>query len=153
MTCVRYQEMMSRFVDHELEGAETAEVFAHVGTCSRCQEFFHGVLKLRVAIVQERDAQYVPAPVYQSNKKKPLFFESMIALHNRIRLRDRQITLSLPVAAAITSLLIGISVAATMFSIGHSQPQQQALVVQPREVILLTLPAVEVHGYYSSTEK
>jgi hypothetical protein len=95
--------------------------------------------------VQERETEYVPVPAFTPRKKKAYLFETMKSLHDRIRLRDRQVSLSLPMAAAITSFLIATSVLATMLSVGRNE--QQTILPQSKEVVMI-LPAVEVQGYY-----
>jgi anti-sigma factor RsiW len=58
MNCANHQELLSRFVDGELELRLQSELFGHLASCSACQEWVDGLVRLKAEIRRER----VPYP-------------------------------------------------------------------------------------------
>ncbi len=46
MNCAEYQRMINRFTDHEAKANECAELFAHLGTCGGCRQFYDTIIML-----------------------------------------------------------------------------------------------------------
>ena len=58
MNCAKHQELVSRFVDGELELRLQSELFGHLASCPACQELLDGLVRLKAEIRRER----VPYP-------------------------------------------------------------------------------------------
>lgn len=50
MNCELYEELMSAFIDGEVDAHESTELFAHLSACSGCQDCFRNLLHLREAV-------------------------------------------------------------------------------------------------------
>ncbi|MBF8297046.1 MAG: hypothetical protein HW389_3591 [Bacteroidetes bacterium] len=46
MNCAEYQRLINRFIDHEVKANECAELFAHLGTCGGCRQFYDTIITL-----------------------------------------------------------------------------------------------------------
>jgi predicted anti-sigma-YlaC factor YlaD len=51
MICGEYQQQISKLLDNALEKSETAQLFAHLGGCAECRQFFELTLRIRRAIL------------------------------------------------------------------------------------------------------
>lgn len=54
MDCANHQELVSRFVDGELELRLQSELFGHLASCSACQELVDALVRLKAVIKRER---------------------------------------------------------------------------------------------------
>lgn len=142
MTCLETQEQISRYVDHELGDQEAAVMFLHAGTCMQCREFFSELMLLQAGLADEKEVQRVPTPPWRAvGKRKP--FPAASALPRSAWLRSRRVSLPLPVAAVLGLLLLVTSALITRATLVQSEP---------KEVILMSLPTVEVQGYRLSNQ-
>lgn len=135
------QERLSRFIDDELSGHERPPMFGHLASCPTCQEFLSDALRLRSEIGEEKDMANIPAPTRGQTGAKatpPDFF----ATSRSPWIRSRRVSLSFPIAAVLALFLIAASAVVTMSTVKEGSE------TAPKEVILISLPTVEVQGYY-----
>lgn len=139
MTCLETQEQISRYFDNELGDQEASAMFLHAGTCAQCREFFSDLIRLRDGLVNEKETQSVPAPLWSASGKR--VSSSIPSAPPRAGwMRSRRVSLSFPIAAVLALFLIVASAVVTFSTIeGGRQPA-------PKEVILMSLPTVEVQG-------
>ncbi len=116
-TCDEYQEMMSAYIDQELNDNETSQLFYHLSECLECREFMKSLLTLHSAF-RDSDA---------SQSKKPT------------SLWERKLSLSFPAAAVITfaMLLSGI-----LFFEKMNQPPKVVQKIQTEYVYMTSFPPV-----------
>ena len=140
MTCMETQEQASRFIDGELSEQERGSMFGHLASCPDCQEFFSDSLRLRSGIGEEKEAMRTPVPTWDQAKAK--IVSSAPSSTSRLRwIQSRRVSLPLPIAAVIAFFLIVASAVVTFSTTeGGREPA-------PKEVILISLPIVEVQGY------
>jgi len=56
MTHDEYQEMVSQYIDEELDKKNEEVLFRHLGECNQCREFFRSSLVLRSQILGTKEA-------------------------------------------------------------------------------------------------
>lgn len=141
MTCMETQERVSRFIDDELSDHERPPMFSHLASCPTCQEFLSDALRLRLEIGEEKEMASIPAPMWGQVGAKvtsPGFFSTSWSSW----MQSRRVSLSFPIAAILALFLIVASAVVTISTVGEGSE------AVPKEVILISLPTVEVQGYY-----
>ena len=140
MTCMETQEHVSQFIDGELSEQEKGSMFSHLATCRACQEFLGDALRLRSGIGEEKELMRTPVSTWDQAKVKRV--SSAPSPTSRLTwIRLRRVSLPLPIAAVIAFFLIAASAVVTLSTLeGGNEPA-------PKEVILISLPMVEVQGY------
>lgn len=139
MTCMETQERLSRFIDDELSGHERPPMFDHLASCPTCQEFLSDALRLRSGIGEEKEIASIPAPTggqARADVTSPGFF----SISRSPWMRSRRISLSFPIAAVLVLFLIAASAVVTISTV------EEGSETAPKEVILISLPTVEVQG-------
>ncbi|MBI3110768.1 MAG: zf-HC2 domain-containing protein [Ignavibacteriales bacterium] len=133
------QEQASRFIDDELSDHERPPMFSHLASCPTCQKFLSDTLRLRSEIGEEKEMAGIPVPARgQAGTKAipPDFF----ATSRSPWMRSRRVSLSFPIAAVLALFLIAASAVLTISTV------EQEREAAPKEVILISLPTVEVQG-------
>lgn len=140
MTCMETLEHVSQFIDGELSEQERPAMFGHLASCPTCQEFLSDSLRLRSGIGEEKEAMRAPVSTWDQAKAERV--SSAPSPTSRLTwIRLRRVSLPLPIAAVIAFLLIAASAVVTFSTLeGGNEPV-------PKEVILISLPMVEVQGY------
>ena len=140
MTCMETQERISQFIDGELSEQEKGPMFVHMASCSTCQEFLSDALRLHSGIGEEKEAAHAPVSTWgQANAK--LISPNLFSTSPSLWIRSRRVSLSFPIAAVLALFLIAASAVVTFSTTeGGREPA-------PKEVILISLPMVEVQGY------
>jgi len=138
MNCEQYQEYISQFIDGELDNADEACLFGHLGLCEQCRTFLKNVLSLRNTLTVSPQLA-VPASLDQrvlnqlsSNMKQPL--------HQNIFWRTRKPQYSFRTIGLAVLLSVVTTIFVSSFWYQHSQTQQTIVCLTP-------LPEVEVNGY------
>jgi anti-sigma factor RsiW len=136
MTCEQYEEQVSALIDHELNDEETQVLFVHLSTCRACRHSLQSVLELRSGLSEE------VAPMAPKELDQKVLNVMSIAKHlkgdrkpARGYVWTRRISIPVPIAAAIATILIAGSIAVS------------ALVRNTQTVYITTFPVVEVQGY------
>jgi len=136
MTCDTYEEQISALIDHELKDEETGMLFAHLSTCRTCRNSLQSVLDLRSDLGEQ-----VPPMAPKELDEKVLHSETRPKLYDGDRkpmtllVWKRRISMPVPIAAAITIVLIAGGVALS------------SLMSKTQTVYITAFPAVEVRGY------
>lgn len=140
MTCMETQEQVSRFIDDELSEQERGSMFGHLASCRDCQEFLSDSLRLRSGIGEEKEAMRTPVSTWDQAKAK--IVSSTPSSISRLRwIPSRRVSLPLPIAAVLAFFLIVATAVITFSTIEVGEEPA------PKEVILISLPMVEVQGY------
>ncbi len=62
-----YQQLASQFIDHELGPEAEQELFAHLGSCTKCREFLKASWRLQVDITATKPKEsFAPAKSLRS---------------------------------------------------------------------------------------
>ncbi len=143
MSCERFEEQVSAYIDHELRDDEAGTLFTHLGGCASCRRAMADALELRSGL-REQSPLLAPKELDEKVLK--------MAESRRRRQPDRRaipfiiwqkrVAVRIPLVLAISSMLIlGSFLLASVWSpLGKSPPQIQT-------VYVTTLPVVEVRGY------
>jgi len=142
MSCDAYQEMVSVYIDYELDDESARTLFGHLSACAGCRQFLQKSLHFRTVASLLPDPGVPPSldrralAIPHATPKKG---RSFIAAFWR-RWRER-IAVPLPAAAlAITLLLLSTAVA-----ILRTAGPGQAATPEPRVVYVMQLSPIEVH--------
>jgi anti-sigma factor RsiW len=141
MTCLEQEERISRYIDNELNERGAGLMFAHLAACSRCRSFMSELLWLRAELMNDKERQSSLLAMQDAETQRPVSVPSTAPVP-RAGWRSRRVSLSLPIAAVIAILLALTSALLTRASV-ETPP--------PKEVILISLPTVEVQGYRLET--
>ncbi len=114
-------------------------MFVHMASCSTCQEFLSDTLRLHSGIGEEKEAAHAPVSTWgQANAK--LISPNLFSTSPSLWIRSRRVSLSFPIAAILALFLIVTSAVVTFSAIEEGREPA------PKEVILMSLPTVEVQG-------
>jgi predicted anti-sigma-YlaC factor YlaD len=136
MNCEQYQEMISQFVDGELESIHESQLFQHLGTCDICRVFFRNLLSLKQEFVSTRSVQ-VPVSLDQRMAEMNLPAAAIRRIHPWY-LTGRMYSFRAIGLAVFFSVVMTVFVSSIWYQ--HAQPQQTIVCLTP-------LPEVEVTGY------
>jgi anti-sigma factor RsiW len=146
MTCELYEERLSALVDNELPEGEAESLFRHLSACLDCRQSLRRALELRSDLKEE-----VPPMAPKELDERVLQVVSNAKRYSGNRrampiLRwKRRISLPLPVAAALSVILVAAGVTLSML---WSRPGNAPSETQIQTVYVTTLPAMEVQGRY-----
>lgn len=132
------QEQISRFVDDELVKEEQPAMFSHMVSCTECQEFLQDALRLRSGLNHEKGEAPIPAAPGSQNSES--LFPAFFSFSRSRWIPSRRVSLSFPVAAVLALFLMAASAVVTLSTTGGADKKA------PNEVILISLPPVEVQG-------
>jgi len=123
MTCEQYQMQIGQLLDNELRGEESSTVFAHLGACFACRDFFHASLQVRAELM---NAETVTAPDELDDRMRAAgLIPTEQPFSRKTSIWDLRVAFPLPAAASIALLLIigSLFVAPVLFH--DPQPQQE----------------------------
>ncbi|MBI3110773.1 MAG: zf-HC2 domain-containing protein [Ignavibacteriales bacterium] len=123
MTCEQYQMQIAQLFDNELRGEESSTVFAHLGACSECRDFFQASLQVRAELM---NAETITAPDELDDRMRGAgLIPTEQTFSRKTSIWDLRIVFPLPTAASIALLLIigSLFVAPALFH--DSQPRQE----------------------------
>jgi anti-sigma factor RsiW len=145
MMCVDYEERVDQFIDGELPSAQTAGMFAHLGTCDACRTYFHSATAINTAMMQappirmrqsivEAGKDILPARERVLRGVMPDWSVASFHLWKK--------KISLPVTALLLCLTVIGSFSVTyLWTVKQDHSQE---LIEP--VIHMRLPTVEVKG-------
>ena len=119
---------ISQYVDGELDPSAEREVFDHLSGCEECRGFLRRSIRLRADMIAE------PLRLQDRPKRNIDSRKALPERYTRSGLR-RRISLPVPIAAAITIVLIIGSLALS------------SLWSRTQTIYVTTFPAVEVRAY------
>jgi anti-sigma factor RsiW len=137
MTCDMYEEQVSALIDNELNEEEAESLFRHLSTCLSCRRSLRTVLDLR-SDLKEQEPPLAPAELDEKVLQRAASEKRYVGDRKPMAMRvwKRRISIPMPVAAAITIVLIAGSVALS------------SLWTKTQTVYVTTLPVVEVTAYF-----
>ena len=100
MTHEEYRELVSQYIDEELEEAIETVLFQHLGECSQCRDFLRSSLALRTQILRTKEA--APSalrPDFAQQQEKQTIERDLLVL-------AWQRKVPLPVAASLAMLIL-----------------------------------------------
>jgi anti-sigma factor RsiW len=132
----RYFEFINLYVDNQLGDTESAELFAHLGTCEACREFMKMTMQVRSHIASQELAE-VPLTldrrVLASVKREAAAVREKKSWFAPIWFT--RISIPLPTAASVIFLAIVGSLLFSPLLLHEEKPRQQVKVEQ-----LMALP-------------
>jgi anti-sigma factor RsiW len=131
-----YEEQVSALIDNELNEEEAELLFRHLSACPSCRRSLRTVLDLR-SDLKEQEPPLAPAELDEKVLRRAVVEKRYVGDRKpmAIRMWKRRISIPMPVAAAITIILIVGSVVLS------------SLWTKTQTIYVTTLPVVEVKGY------
>lgn len=145
MSCERFEEQVSAYIDHELHDDEAGALFMHLGGCASCRKAMTEALDLGSGL---RDQAPLLAPneldekVLSIVRRRQFWISSRHAVPATVW--QRRISMRIPVAAAAMLILLFGSFFASMLWLG---PDESADNLKVQTVFLTAVPTVEVRAY------
>jgi hypothetical protein len=128
MNCDEYQRNFSKLMDNELNEADCAELFTHMGSCVACREFFRTSMQIQSAM----NELSVPEPIglgrpfskqtSTSSKALPL-----ISLYRTMH--ETKISLSFATAVVIVTMAGAIALSSFLMRSGRGANERAERVV------------------------
>ena len=100
MTHDEYQELVSQYIDEELDNKNEEVLFRHLGECNQCRDFLRSSLALRTQILRTKEA--VPETLRLDLAPEP----EKEALERDLLVLAWQRKVPLPVAASVALVLL-----------------------------------------------
>jgi hypothetical protein len=130
--CKRYREMVSLFIDTELEQENEHAMLRHLAGCEECQSYLDVMMKFKV--VKQHDQVEYPSELDSSIFEELKIRKNVYALGKidpqpvHLPLWKRRIAVSMPLAAAfVFAVLLGLG--SIIYSIeGPAGPVRQSIV-------------------------
>ena len=119
-----YQELVSQYIDEELEEGSESVLFQHLGECGQCRDFLRSSLALRTQILRTKESApstLRPDFAQERAKNKTIERDLLVLAWKR--------KVPLPVAASVAILLL---LSGLMFS--SVTPQSQNMDEFPSEM-------------------
>jgi anti-sigma factor RsiW len=144
MNCVQYEEQISAYIDHELDDAQTAALFEHLGVCSSCRTFLTITLQLRSTLSAHTTT--VPATLDERidslGRVGPLRQRSAMA-HRAAAWWRHRLAVPAPAFALLVLMLLGGAAAI----IGLTQAHPPQIPSQTSSVVyIMSLSPIEVEA-------
>lgn len=122
MTCEQYQMQIGQLLENELRGEESSTMFAHLGACSACRDFFHASLQVRAELM---NAEPITAPDELDDRMRAAgLIPTEQTTPRKTSIWDLRIAFPLPAAASIALLLILGSLFLAPALLHETEPQQ-----------------------------
>lgn len=122
MTCEQYQMQIGQLLENELRGEESSPLFAHLGVCSVCRDFFQASLQVGAEL---KNAEPITAPDELDDRMRAAgLIPKGQPTSRRISIWDLRIAFPLPAAASIALLLILGSLFLAPALLHETEPQQ-----------------------------
>ncbi len=146
MNCEQQQELISQFIDQELNPKDDGKLFLHLSTCHECRSFFRSTLKVRESLradIEQASPKSLDSLIQTSSGK--IDSRATSRLSRYLWIHQRSITMSVRKAVAVLALAICGSVLLSLFVFKQNAffPERKT----PTEYVI-SLPQVEVVGYY-----
>ncbi len=144
MNCEHYEELASRYVDNELDGAGEAEVFGHLRDCESCRGFLRTALQARTSLLHDYPP---PVPETLDRRMDRLVRERPHAVHAvrwRAFVAHRYLVPAPAAIAVVLFVLLSFGALFTMLRFRTAERPSSA------SNYVLLLPEVEVRGVYQS---
>lgn len=137
MTCDMYEEQVSALIDNELNEEDAELLFRHLSACPSCRRSLRTVLDLR-SDLKEQEPPLASTELDEKVLRRTAGEKRYVGNRKPMAMRvwKRRISIPMPVAAAITIVLIVGSVALS------------SLWTKTQTIYITTLPMVEVKGYF-----
>ena len=126
----QFQELVSSFIDRELEAGRERELFVHLGDCPECREFLKASLSLQRDVFATKpagapslDLKRVSVPTVQIWRRSVPF----------------------PIAAIIAIVALASTIA---FGTLWMRPKEKPSEITQEVVYVQRLPAIQVIGFY-----
>lgn len=130
--CKQYREMVSLFIDTELEQDDEHALFRHLAGCEECQSYLDVLMKFKVA--KQRDHMEYPSELDSSIFEELKIRKNVYALGKidpqpvHLPLWKRRIAVSMPLAAAFMFVIL-LGLGSIIYSIeGPMGPVRQSIV-------------------------
>jgi predicted anti-sigma-YlaC factor YlaD len=118
MTHEEYQELVSQYIDEELEEGIETVLFQHLGECSQCRDFLRSSLALRTQILRTKEAApKTLRPDFAPERAKEGVERDLLVL-------AWQRKVPLPVAASLAIFLLVSGLFFSSLMTQDRQPQQ-----------------------------
>jgi hypothetical protein len=143
MTCIEVQPLISAFIDAHLSSEDASSVFGHIGSCSTCQGFLQGSIRMRAMIAR------IPSPPVPSGLDArvldiPLAPHRITRPHRIISipgsLWQQRLRVPLPALAAGLTLFILTTALSLWLWLNPLREAKQEV------VYVFGMPQVEVYG-------
>jgi|WetSurMetagenome_2_1015567.scaffolds.fasta_scaffold189458_2 anti-sigma factor RsiW len=144
MNCEWYEEQISALIDHEVDDAQSAEIFSHLGTCPSCRSFLASTQRLRTILANHADT--VPATLdarIRSISRMKVFGGVASILHRRMAWWKHQVAIPAP-AFALLLLMLLMSAASVFGLLRKSSLHSEAQT--PSVVYIMSLSPIEVEA-------
>jgi predicted anti-sigma-YlaC factor YlaD len=138
MNCEQVQELISQFIDGELDSVNESNLFGHLGSCEVCRTFLKNTISLRNALAAPTPVA-VPADLDERVLNSIAVVSKRQVSHTFLWLRGKpQYSFRAIGLAVVLSITIGVFVSSAWYH--NHQPQSTIVCLTP-------LPEVEVNGY------
>jgi len=145
MSCERFEEQVSAYIDQELRDDEAETLFKHLGVCASCRKAMTVGLDLRSGL---RDQAPLLAPKELDEKILSMAQARQSWMPDRAAVPatvwQRRISMRIPVLAAAMFILLFGSFFASVLWLG---PNDSASNPKVQTVFLTAVPTMEVRAY------
>ena len=117
------EQSVSAFIDQELSGTESAEMFAHLGSCESCRLFFQQTLQVRSAMQM---TGLVEAPESLNKLFPTSRRQSQSRFTGMLTLWDVNFSIPLPAAASIAFLIVAGTMLLAPLVVVHDEERIQS---------------------------
>lgn len=145
MNCSAYHEMISAYVDRELDDGGAVALFAHLTICEECRNTMTDSLALRESIHRSQRHD-VPASLDKRVYGIPFGDRPpVLPAQHRTAFRLIRRTITIPAIAAL--LIVTLTVAGSVYVTSTFFPRHEIIEKQEKELVyIMELPQVEVKG-------
>ena len=130
-----YQQLMSEFVDREINAGDEQELFTHLNSCGECREFLKAALNLQGQILETKPGHIASLP--------PRRVGSVVRT-----IWTKRVPMSVAAMLAIVALASTVALSTLWM-----RPKEKAPETNQEVVYVSRMPAIQVIGFYSSSEK
>jgi anti-sigma factor RsiW len=127
----RYFEFINLYIDNQLGDRESAELFAHLGTCEACREFMRTMMQVRSHIASQELAE---VPLTLDRRVLASVRGEAAAVREKKRWFEpvwfTRISIPLPAAASIILLVIVGSLLFSPLLLHEEKPRQEVKLEQ-----------------------
>lgn len=150
MTHEQIEQQISQLLDAEVEEELSPQFFHHLSDCGSCRMFLQSTIEVRATIrkgspvyapssLDDRMRQALASVPTQGVDRAPRALSFMRKFKAR---SSPTVTLSRPLAIVFMLVTLSVGLALGSFVVRTDTPRSK-----PKEVYIMSLPAVEVQGY------
>lgn len=130
-----YQQLVSEFIDREINAGDEQVLFTHLNSCGECREFLKAALTLQGQILETKPAHIVSPQLGRTGTILRTIW-------------TKRVPMSVAAVLAVAALASTITLS-TLWMRGKEKAPETS-----REVVYVTrMPAIQVIGFYSPSEK